>query len=509
MKNIAKFPWYVLIFSIYPALYYWSHNVTQMNSTTGANLVIYSFLIGGIVWGLALLIFRNLYKASLIALVALLLFWTYGHLFTFLVTNYPALPSHKILFSIWAILMILTGWLVVKSKSNLSHLSSPFNLITILLLVYPLSSIVPQVIEEKQLNAAKLASAQAQELPDVSIDAITPPTTDFRPDIYYIILDSYTRADILETRYAYDNSEFLNELEQMGFFVANCSQSNYGLTSLSLTSSLNFRYLDELYPIDPDAKTGPAIIKDSAIHKILKSWGYKMVGFETGHAITEITDSDVYYSRPTDLFIPTEFDVNYFQTSMLNPFMREPFFQADVFLASKYRSRILFVLDKLNETAGVDGPKFVFTHILSPHPPFVLGPNGEPTLVNYLDESGAPDLRIFGEGYVDQLIFTNKRILDILRNIIEESPEPPIIILQGDHGPHIGKVPQTSILNAYYLPEGAEGLYETISPVNSFRYVLNRYFNQSLPLLPDISRWSPNDKQLKFEEIPNQCASQP
>jgi hypothetical protein len=45
---------------------------------------------------------------------------------------------------------------------------------------------------------------------------------------------------------------------------------------------------------------------------------------------------------------------------------------------------------------------------------------------------------------------------------------------------------RTSILNAYYLPgDGKNKLYPSISPVNSFRIVLNTYFGAELPLLPD------------------------
>ena len=49
---------------------------------------------------------------------------------------------------------------------------------------------------------------------------------DTLPDIYYIILDGYARADILEELYNYDNSEFLEFLEQRGFFVADQGRAN-------------------------------------------------------------------------------------------------------------------------------------------------------------------------------------------------------------------------------------------------------------------------------------------
>ena len=43
-----------------------------------------------------------------------------------------------------------------------------------------------------------------------------------------------------------------------------------------------------------------------------------------------------------------------------------------------------------------------------------------------------------------------------------------------------------SILNAYYFPgKKYQSLYSRISPVNSFRVILNDYFGAALPLLPD------------------------
>ena len=64
------------------------------------------------------------------------------------------------------------------------------------------------------------------------------------PDIYYIILDGYGRADMLQIIHGFDNSMFMESLEQRGFVVASESQSNYARTLLSLSSSLNMQYLD-------------------------------------------------------------------------------------------------------------------------------------------------------------------------------------------------------------------------------------------------------------------------
>ena len=44
-------------------------------------------------------------------------------------------------------------------------------------------------------------------------------TTGIEPDIYYIVLDSYGGADVLKDSYSYDNSEFVNDLQELGFII--------------------------------------------------------------------------------------------------------------------------------------------------------------------------------------------------------------------------------------------------------------------------------------------------
>jgi hypothetical protein len=73
----------------------------------------------------------------------------------------------------------------------------------------------------------------------------------------------------------------------------------------------------------------------------------------------------------------------------------------------------------------------------------------------------------------------------------------PLIIIQGDEGPYEGDpsawdgfnlkdaTRKFPILNAYYLPGLASGLYPTITPVNTFRMVFDLYFGGRLPILPD------------------------
>ena len=83
--------------------------------------------------------------------------------------------------------------------------------------------------------------------------------TNSKPDIYYIVLDGYGREDILNEYYAYDNSEFLENLAKRGFAVPHQARSNYPKTVLSISSTLNMDYISNLMPELMD-KTNPLLV---------------------------------------------------------------------------------------------------------------------------------------------------------------------------------------------------------------------------------------------------------
>ena len=152
-----------------------------------------------------------------------------------------------------------------------------------------------------------------------------------------------------------------------------------------------------------------------------------------------------------------------------------------------HRENVLFALEAIPKTiAEVPGPKFVYAHIVSPHPPFVFTADGTP-----LDNSPTDELVAYG----DQIAYDNTRLLDIVDRLIAESEGPPIIIIQGDHGAtidyaglRIDEAERLGILNAYYLPGGSEQeLSTSLSPVNTFRLIFDLYFNGHYGLLNDKS----------------------
>ena len=186
------------------------------------------------------------------------------------------------------------------------------------------------------------------------------------------------------------------------------------------------------------------------------------------------------------------------------------------------RARTLYLLEKLPQIASSGEPTFTFAHILSPHPPFVFGENGEDVGAHdkqyYLTDgeffrTWYGDRNVYVDGYRKQAAYLTAQVERMIDRLLAISSEPPVIILQSDHGSGLGLSTESadetdmhermSILNAYYLPDGKGDLplYQSISPVNSFRVVLNTYFDAGLELLPDRSYYSTWGDPFKFIDV--------
>jgi hypothetical protein len=307
--------------------------------------------------------------------------------------------------------------------------------------------------------------------------------------------------------FGFDNSPFIKTLESKGFYVAKCSQSNYAQTMLSLTSSLNFDYLDSLtseLTADTDRRAPlRALGQYNHAREFLASQGYNIVSFATSFPVSEWKDASYYLGPPPKGM--GDFEIMLAQTSAWRIPMDMTNESPEKRSAEWFRRRTLFALQQLDETVPkIASPKFVFAHLVIPHHPFVFGPNGE--ALSY-ERNTVPEFSEYKVKYPDQVRYINKRMEKIFDEILQSSANPPIIIIQGDHGPAPFDVIERRMknLSAYYFPDNYDGLYPTITPVNTFRVILNKYFLQKYPLLEDKSLFSEYDIPYNYVEVPNTC----
>jgi hypothetical protein len=500
-----QFPWHVFFFAAYPVIAMLANNITQVQPGVVWEPLSAS-LMGAIVLFLVFrLVFRNWQKAAILTTILVILFFSYGHIYSSLKGIQASgvfLFRHRTLVPVWIALAGIAIWWSARKKNNLMGITTILNVIGIGLLIYPGILVTAALWKQRMAFQAAPQSNEMAAGQAVEVD-------ENQPDIYYIILDAYGRSDILDSLYGYDNSGFLANLEQQGFYVAHCSQSNYSQTELSLASSLNYNYLDiltgdNIAPQSTDRSPLWPLLKYSALRQFLESRNYKMVAFETGYYWSQITDADIYLTPISSGYLLNEFDYMLFQSTMGRILLDTTGLNIPDSSSGLARQRTISALAQLADMPSIEGPKFVFVHLIIPHAPFVFGPNGETVAVMDPGEMTRAD---HIHGYVDQTKYTNQVMEELVANIISKSSIPPIIIIQGDHGPtfEIGEA-RMGILNAYYLPEAQDSLYDSISPVNTFRVVLNAYFGQTLPLLPDASFYSTYQSPYDFQEIPNVCS---
>lgn len=509
-----------ILMGLYAVVALAANNIDQINIEDPLRSLFLALSISILVWAVYYLICRNLHLSALLCTLTLFLVFSYGHVYQLLESQGVwdlEIGRHRYLAPIWLLLYLGGVWLILRLKEHVENLTKYLNIFFLIVLVFPIANIVNYKIQQEKTD-----DRQSNILNDEIFENVQKPDAENLPDIYYIVLDEYARGDLLRDVYNHDNEPFFAELEDMGFYVARCSQSNYPRTRLSMGSSLNLNYVGKLgFELDEnetDMSWLGVLIEQSRTRKILEELGYSFVAFEVGVPWADLTSADIYLKAPDSI------DSSAIKLSGLNEFEHILLKSTIAILISdgvtvlpwiseegldaafqERRERILFVLDELERIPSLPSPKFVHVHLLSPHFPVLFGPNGEGV------PSQPRSYQAQLDGYRDQVVYLNSRLIPILEKILDESDPSPIIILQGDHGPRRVISPpreetRLMILNALLLPADARGeAYSTMTPVNTFRLVLNSILGTDLPLLQDVSYWSTRQEPFKFTIVANDC----
>jgi len=387
-----------------------------------------------------------------------------------------------------------------KVEAQFARMHIAFNVMCTIVLAL---NVVPLALSEYEQaeTQKKMVALFNQPFEDVifSPRSETASGVSSKPDVYYIILDAFASHDTLKEFGGYDNSEFLDYLKSKGFYVVEKACSNYDRTPFSISSSLNMQYIDQVpralgenYVAD---NVYYRLIQNSPVFNLFKRLGYKIVNISAGSFATDnipLADQNLHVNFG-----------NHFTTCMM---MLTPLLGLEKYLPimrDGYCQRRLAPKFLLPQAIKIAGPKFVLVHSDLPHPPSLFDENGKMlALPRELLNDHSSDMK----AYVAQLKYCQKEVKDWLELLLAQ-PVKPIIIVQSDHGLYYERPNSKEyfnevmrILNAYYLPpvlnanakaEVSASPYPTITPVNSFRIVFNKYFGAQLPLLPDQSYCSP------------------
>lgn len=327
------------------------------------------------------------------------------------------------------------------------------------------------------------------------------------PDIYFIALDGYARSDILRSEFSYNNLTFEDGMKTNGFQIVPESHSNYTQAVLSLTACLNMEYLHAMGA--PAARTGAdmnhaiRLYHDNRVFKTLREIGYSIVAFSPGLESLEPRSEGVAVLAPPH-------SVGEFEMVLLDRTVASRVMQAVYYL--KYqnpaywryafrRERILYAFDEMARLAQTESsaPRLIFANLLIPEPPYLFtrdGGRAQP----FGQGSLAIDRRFRGReseyraAYLDQVHFTNQKLLETTQRIIEGAKRPSVILIASSRGAPVflersTAPPETRYRNLILVrfPDGTADshLYDSMSLVNLFRVTLNRIVDAGLPILED------------------------
>jgi hypothetical protein len=519
----SPMPLHPLLIALYPVLALYATNLGEIDAGLVFRPALFSVVTTILLLFVLFVITRNWAKTSALTSLILITFFSYGHIYNLLKSVKVAgvvLGSHRIMGPLWIILLVTGTVMIMRQKREKASNNTLLNQIAAIAVIIPLVQIIwfAGRAYSLDLQARAERSSFSGEL-QYSGEGQA-------PDIYYIILDAYGREDLLKENFDLDVSPTLTQLEDIGFYVADCSQSNYGQTMLSLTSSLNMHYLNDiiegLTPDETDRSAVEAAIRNNKVQQLLQAAGYETFTFETGFEWSELEGADHYVSPSDNNYEDlssitgiTEFEIFLIRTTAARVVLDIPALLPDTlsnaisYPNQERRNLNLYNLRTISNLPTGSRPKFVFAHLIIPHMPFVFAANGE--LVDKKFHVVEPDadnnVPLYKEGYREQLTYLNSRLVPMIEGILSNSKVEPIIILQGDHGPaRVTSLERMRILNMYYLPgEDDSMLYPEVSPVNSFRIIFNQYFGTDYPILEDVSRYSTSPKYFDYLSVPNTC----
>ena len=468
-----------LLAAAFPILFLYGHNAWVLNLTSLKAPLGYSLLTAALVYGLFILLRRKPANASLAATAFMLFYFTYGYIYRLLMKPDKLPVYHFTLLPLVIAVAVYAGLFVTRMKPNMANsLQNTLLVMTLALVVYNLAVIAPVEVQKTQQEKAAV-------IPVTGVDNSA--STQY-PDIYYVIFDEFAGFPANSAYFHSDTiSEFETFLQQHHFFVAANSRAVTINTQTEMATRLN---LHQYYLSDDPAVTN-AVLDNSKVMQTLKSYGYTTAVLNMFFQGIQADYNLPYDPQQISGMATDEFKQTFFGDTMFDAF--NSYFLSSTEADQKQRDMILYTLNQtVNLPTSLKSPKFVYTHLLLPHDPYIFDKNG-----NLLP----PEDNYDNHFYQGQYEYTAKVAEDLITKLLAKAnpSNPPVIIVQSDEGARniqrrdqnnvvLGGVLENYdinnayyILNAMYLPGyNTTQLPNDLAPIDTFVVILNHYLNAGL-----------------------------
>lgn len=487
-KALERFPFFLLLLPAFVVVHLEKELHRLINYKFVFERIIIFFTIPLFLFAVFYFLLRSFKKAALFSFCISLFIYFLGDIKNRLSEKFPGALFQKYYF-LFIISFVILALIFIVLGRNKTELKKTFLLINTGLLLFIFADATSIIIN---------GNKPVYPVSPVALNENTPCSDCMKPDIYYIIFDSYASSPALLADYGYSNHAMENDLKQKGFVILPNSRSNYNYTAFSLGSVFNMNYFENVDTVNKlfDRKYLQALktVYNNQLIPFLEKEGYRIFNhslFDFKNYPTTQNRYDKWGIRELfdqyNIFFKFTYDAGYnFPGWIVDNMLYNPYFinhrQTRQYSDSTVKVELLQSLRTQTEQ-----PKFVYAHFLYPHPPFFNDSTGNPlsTTNSFFKE----DIKT---GYIHQVASVNRTIKEITDSIITQSKGPLIIIIQGDHGYSYEtefnrKIPRMFLnLNAIcFSNKDYRLLNDSLTNVNTFRVVLNTWFNKDLPILPN------------------------
>ena len=481
-----------LIMGLFFILFLYSNNLGE-----GIELfeVISLFFIVSIfsysVFFISYFIYKNSSMASFYSLILLFIFLSYGYFYDLLneIIFINELSRHRFLAPLILIYLLIQMIILRKKEWKLKNFHKIFFITFSTLIIINLFSIISFDLRPANPLAETKSITVKNDYKDL-------------PDVYHIVLDMYPTEDILKTRFEFDNSYFVDELESLGFRKEDM-KSNYISTMYSIPSTINMKhfhnstqeeinYMHETY---------------YSFNKSVEAYLAKKIGYE----IYEISTDNIrgFYG-----YFLGDFSRIFFKTNFIRVIDDSPI-KLHKLWTNVNQKYFKDNIDELDNISTNDEATWVYFYSRPPHPPFIFNEDGSKNLDFDQDEYFLWDVNNKIH-FISQLKYLNKHVLQSVNNILSRSKNSIIIIhsddgIPGLSGSHLmGNDNEISLdiynelfstINFIYTPDSCiSNDYKIGTNINIISTLFRKCFRLDIEDSENIQFWSPenNSKELIY-----------
>ena len=482
-----------LIMGLFFILFLYSNNLGE-----GIELfeVISLFFIVSIfsysVFFISYFIYKNSSMASFYSLILLFIFLSYGYFYDLLneIIFINELSRHRFLAPLILIYLLIQMIILRKKEWKLKNFHKIFFITFSTLIIINLFSIISFDLRPANPLAETKSITVKNDYKDL-------------PDVYHIVLDMYPTEDILKTRFEFDNSYFVDELESLGFRKEDM-KSNYISTMYSIPSTINMKhfhnstqeeinYMHETY---------------YSFNKSVEAYLAKKIGYE----IYEISTDNIrgFYG-----YFLGDFSRIFFKTNFIRV-IDDYFMISNDLFKNKNQKYFKDNIDELDNISTNDEATWVYFYSRPPHPPFIFNEDGSKNLDFDQDEYFLWDVNNKIH-FISQLKYLNKHVLQSVNNILSRSKNSIIIIhsddgIPGLSGSHLmGNDNEISLdiynelfstINFIYTPDSCiSNDYKIGTNINIISTLFRKCFRLDIEDSENIQFWTSGSNVEEFELI--------